>query len=79
MSKDEKVVVLESADPIEVDLACSLLRGGNIPFEVEGSNASGLSVFAGSAFRSMQTVLVREQDGERALALLEEAWGDPKD
>ena len=76
------VTVISSADPIEIELARSLLDSFGLPCVVEGGRADSLieSEFASySRHAGAKEVRVREDDATRAAELLEEAFGDETD
>ena len=74
------VTVLSSADPIEIELARSLLDSFGLSCVVEGGSASSfMEAQYGSAFAGTQELRAREDDAVRATALLEEAFGDGTD
>ena len=73
-----EVVVVETADPMELELARNLLQEDGIPCRVESGAASSLlAVTLGAQFAGVHQVLVPADLEERALLLLERAWPEP--
>jgi len=73
------VTVLSSADPIEIELARSLLDSFGLPCVVEGGRADSLiecEFGSYSRHAGAKEVRVREDDATRAAELLEETFGD---
>lgn len=80
MDGEKLVTVLQTPDPVELAMARNLLVDAGIPATVdEGGAASYLTAVLGSAFSGVKTLQVREQDAERALEVLEQAWGERED
>jgi len=78
---DEKLVtVLETPDPMELELGRSLLTRAGIPCTVgESGPASYITAVLGSGgFAGVKTLQVFESQHEQALDVLEEAWGKPE-
>lgn len=74
---DEKreVVVFETADLTELQLARNLFVQEDIPCRVEGGGASALlGAVLGSTFGGLHTILVPAECEERALQALAAAW-----
>jgi hypothetical protein len=77
MSEEKLVTVLETPDPVELELGRSLLTKAGIPCTVgEMGPASYITAVMGSGgFAGVKTLQVRESQHEQALDVLEEAWG----
>jgi hypothetical protein len=76
MSTDTReVVVFQTADPTELQLARNLFQQAGIPCRVEGGGASAfLGAALGSQFGGLHALWVPAECEERALRALEEAW-----
>ena len=76
MSDQEFVVVFQSSDPLEMEMAKGLLEQADIPFAVSaGSSAAYVTAVLGSHFGGFQTLAVPASEEERALGVFEDAWG----
>lgn len=70
------VLLLHARDQTELDLARDLLEGADVPFVVDTSDQfEMLEVLEGSSAAGQQCILVPRATLERAVAVLEEAWG----
>jgi|RhiMethySRZTD1v2_1073278.scaffolds.fasta_scaffold82190_4 hypothetical protein len=75
-----EVVVVETADMMELELARNLLQEEGIPFRVESGAASSLlTVTLGQQFGGFHQLLVPADLEERALLALERAWPEPRE
>jgi hypothetical protein len=73
-----EVVVVETADALELELARNLLQEEGIPCRVESGAASSLlAVTLGPQFGGFHQVFVPADLEARALLVLERAWPDP--
>jgi hypothetical protein len=71
----QDVVVFETFDPTELQLARNLFEQDGIPCRVEGGSASSLiGVVLGSGFGGMHRLHVPRECEARALEILAEAW-----
>jgi len=78
MNDEKVVVVLQSADPVELEMARSLLEEAEIPCAVVGGSAAGaLTAILGSSVPGLSELRVPASFEERAHDVLEKAWGDP--
>lgn len=74
---EKLVIVFETPDRVELEMARNLLIKAEIPCTVgESGAASVITSVLGAGFMGVQTLQVRESDAERACELLEEAWGE---
>ena len=76
MSDEQReVVVLETPDPTELNLARNLFEQEGIPFRVEGGGSSSfLGSALGAGFVGVQSLLVPVECEARALEALRAAW-----
>jgi len=76
MSDEQReVVVLETVDPTELNLARNLFQQEGIPCRVEGGGSSSfLGSALGSHFAGLQSLLVPLECEARALETLRAAW-----
>ena len=72
----KRAEVFHATDPVELGLARSLLEAAGIPFSVvSGSASAALGVILGSSHAGLETLVVAAEDEERAVAVLEGAFG----
>ena len=77
---DDEAVVLQSGDVVEIDLAQALLDAEGVPCRVVGSGTSAyMTAVMGHGVGGLHSVVVCKDDQERALKILEEAWGRAKE
>ncbi len=79
MSED-KALLLESANRIQLELAAGLLREAGIPFVIEGPDFDMAEL--GRAAHNMirgQNLYVPRSARARAAAILDEAWSEEAD
>jgi hypothetical protein len=72
-----EVVILETADPMELRLARDLIEQEGIPTRVVGGGASSyLGAVLGAQFGGVHQLFVPAECEERALQALRAAWPD---
>jgi hypothetical protein len=77
MTEEEDVVVLQSMDPVELELARNLLAEAGIPCSVSsGSAGDYLKAVLGTSIPGPAEVRVPADFVERALEVFDEAWGE---
>jgi len=78
--KPASEIVFQSADQTEFSLAKNLLETAGIPYVISGSSSAAyVSVILGSQFGGMRTIEVPAEFVDRAIGVLEEAWGSEEE
>ncbi len=80
MTNEDDVMVVQTANPVELKLARNLFKAAGIPHRVESVSAgSGLTAILGTSIAGPSAIFVPAEAEERALAILAEAWGEPEE
>jgi hypothetical protein len=78
MSDDpETVIVLETPDPMELAMGKQLLEQAGIPCATRDAGSSApMSALMGQAFGGVRLLEVPAEHADKALEILEGAWGE---